>query len=99
MRNTELSDFVDTDKCKGIIDLEDYYVAWGFNTDLTVGTFSNSTKGSPCNYLRGKPDSELSVLPENLDSIEFEIKLFESLNFEIGALLMYIYTFSKLLWI
>jgi hypothetical protein len=94
IRSTVLSDF--SDGCKSIIDFEDYYVAWGFNSNLTVGTFKDSPDDSPCYYLRGKSDEEIKVLPENLESVDFDLNLFKSLGFEIGVLIVYIYTLLRL---
>jgi hypothetical protein len=51
--------------CRSIVDLEDYYVAWGFNTNLAYATFKNGTSGSPCDQVRGLSDADLRN--ENLD--------------------------------
>jgi len=89
------------DKCESVRKTENYYMAWGFPTKIFIDFYSTSGEilDDPCQDLAEYSDSAANFTEENIDfsKVHAEFSTFESINFEIGCLVVLAFTIYRML--
>ena len=76
-------------------------MAWGFPTKIFIDFYSTSGElmDDPCQDLAGQSDTDTDMGEANIDfsKVHPEFSTFESINFEIGCLIVLAFTIYRML--